>query len=132
MLAFHMLCHEDEAAAHDLARDLVNQYLASLVDGASGWLDGSSSHDYPGYDAIIRGLKNDSFESQLAEGAVWVGSPDSISEQIAAYSDAVGGFEIASMQVNFAGLPYDIASRSLDLFGREVLPRFSTLAATTP
>ena len=44
--------------------------------------------------------------------------PDSISEQIAPYNDAVGGFEIASMQVNFAGLPYDIASRSLDLFGR--------------
>ena len=76
--------------------------------------------------------KHDSFESQLAQGAVWVGSPDSISEQIAAYNDAVGEFEIASMQVNFAGLPYDVATRSLDLFGREVLPRFSTLAATTP
>ncbi len=130
MLAFHMLCHEDEAAAHDLARDRVNQYLASLVDGASGWLEGSSSGDYPGYDAIIRGLKADTFESQLAQGAVWVGSPDSISEQIAAYVDAVGGFEVASMQVNFAGLPYEVATRSLDLFGREVLPRFSALAAT--
>jgi alkanesulfonate monooxygenase SsuD/methylene tetrahydromethanopterin reductase-like flavin-dependent oxidoreductase (luciferase family) len=132
MLAFHMLCHEDEATAHDLARDLINQYLASLVDGASGWLDGSSSNDYPGYDAIIRGLKADSFESQLAQGAVWVGSPDSISEQIAAYAEAVGGFEIASMQVNFAGLPYEVASRSLELFGREVLPKFSPLAVTTP
>jgi alkanesulfonate monooxygenase SsuD/methylene tetrahydromethanopterin reductase-like flavin-dependent oxidoreductase (luciferase family) len=130
MLAFHMLCHEDEATAHDLARDLINQYLASLVDGASGWLDGSSSDDYPGYEAIIRGLKADSFERQLEQGAVWVGSPDSISEQIAAYADAVGGFEVASMQVNFAGLPYDVASRSLDLFGHEVLPRFSALAAT--
>lgn len=132
MLAFHMLCHEDEATAHDLARDLINQYLASLVDGASGWLDGSSSEDYPGYDAIIRGLKADSFESQLAQGAVWVGSPDSISEQIAAYAEAVGGFEIASMQVNFAGLPYEVATRSLELFGSEVLPKFSPLAVTTP
>ena len=131
MLAFHMLCHEDEATAHDLARDLINQYLASLVDGASGWLDGSSSDDYPGYEAIIRGLKADSFERQLEQGARVGRLPDSISEQIAAYADAVGGFEIASMQVNFAGLPYDVATRSLDLFGREVLPRFSALAATT-
>ena len=131
MLAFHMFCHEDEATAHHIARDLVNQYLASLVDGASGWLDGSSSTDYPGYDAIIRGLKADSFESQLAQGAVWVGSPDSISDQIAAYADAVAGFEIASLQVNFAGLPYVEAARSLDLFGREVLPKFSSLATST-
>ena len=132
MLAFHMLCDEDEATAHGLARDLVNEYLAGLVDAASGWLDGSSSDDYPGYDAIIRGLKADSFESQLAQGAVWVGTPDSIAEQIADYSAAVGGYEIASLQVNFAGLPFADATRSLDLFGREVLPRFSSLAATTP
>jgi hypothetical protein len=36
------------------------------------------------------------------------------------------------MQVNFAGLPYEVASRSLELFGREVLPKFSPLAVTTP
>ena len=63
---------------------------------------------------------------------MWVGSPDSISEQIAAYAEAVGGFEIASMQVNFAGLPYEVATRSLELFGSEVLPKFSPLAVTTP
>jgi alkanesulfonate monooxygenase SsuD/methylene tetrahydromethanopterin reductase-like flavin-dependent oxidoreductase (luciferase family) len=128
MLAFHMLCHEDEAAAHDLARDRVNRYLASLVDAARGWIDGSSSDDYPGYDAIIRGLESDTFETQLDQGAIWVGTPATIADQIAAYSDAVGGFEIGSMQVNFSDLPYAEADRSLQLFGREVLPKFDQLA----
>jgi alkanesulfonate monooxygenase SsuD/methylene tetrahydromethanopterin reductase-like flavin-dependent oxidoreductase (luciferase family) len=132
MLAFHMLCHEDENVAYELARDRVNKYLASLVDAARGWLSGSSSDDYPGYDAIIRGLESDTFETQLDQGAIWVGTPDTVADQIAAYADAVGGFEIGSMQVNFFDLPFEDASRSMELFGREVLPRFSELAATLP
>jgi len=128
MLAFHMLCHEDEHTAFELARDRVNRYLASLVDAASGWVSGSSSADYPGYDKIIKGLQSDTFESQLEQGGVWVGTPATIADQIASYSDAVGGFEIASMQVNFSDLPYEEADRSLQLFGREVLPKFSQLA----
>jgi len=132
MLAFHMLCHEDAATARELACERVNRYLASLVDAASDWISGSSSDDYPGYDAIIRGLKSDTFETQLEQGAVWVGDPDSIADQIAAYSEEVGGFEIGSMQINFSDLPYDDAARSMELFGREVLPRFGALAATAP
>ena len=132
MLAFHMLCHEDAATAHDLAHERVNRYLASLVDAASGWISGSSSDDYPGYDAIIRGLQSDTFETQLEQGGVWVGDPATVADQIAAYSDAVGGFEVGSMQVNFSDLPYDDATRSMELFGHEVLPKFSRLAATTP
>ncbi len=112
-----MLCHEDAATAHDLARDRVNRYLASLVDAASGWISGSSSADYPGYDAIIRGLQSDTYESQLEQGGVWVGDPDTVAEQIAAYADAVGGFEIGSMQVNFSDLAYEDATRSMGSSG---------------
>jgi hypothetical protein len=42
----------------------------------------------------------------------------------------VGSFEIASLQVNFFDLPLDAACKSLDLFGREVIPRFA--AQPTP
>ncbi len=125
MLAFHMLCHEDERCAYDLARDRINRYLECLVDAARDWMMGSSSVDYPGYDAIIRQLESDSFESQLEQGGVWVGTPATISDQIIAYAEQVGDFEIASMQVSFSDLPYDEASRSVHLFGTEVLPRFS-------
>jgi alkanesulfonate monooxygenase SsuD/methylene tetrahydromethanopterin reductase-like flavin-dependent oxidoreductase (luciferase family) len=60
---------------------------------------------------------------------VWVGTPDTIAAQIDSYSAEVGDFEIASMQVNFFDLPLSEAARSLELFGREVIPRFS--AAST-
>lgn len=125
MLAFHMFCHEEGARAREIAREPLNRYLKSLVDAASDWMSGSSSADYPGYDKIIAGLKAETFETQLAKGAAWVGTPDEIADQIVAYDKAVGGFEIASLQVNFNTLSFEDASASVRLFAREVIPRFS-------
>ena len=34
-----------------------------------------------------------------------------------------GGFEIASLQVNFNDLPMDVAERSMRLFAEKVLPK---------
>jgi hypothetical protein len=44
----------------------------------------------------------------------------------ARYSDAVGGFDFASMQANFHMLPAAEALRSIELFSREVMPKFRT------
>ncbi len=124
MLAFHMFCAEsaDEAAA--VARDPLNGYLKSLVDAASDWTAGSSSADYPNYDKIIEGLRKETFESQVAKGAAWVGTPDDISDQAADYQKLTGGFEIASLQVNFNTVAHDDAERSTQLFAEKVMPRF--------
>jgi alkanesulfonate monooxygenase SsuD/methylene tetrahydromethanopterin reductase-like flavin-dependent oxidoreductase (luciferase family) len=124
MLAFHMFCAEtmDEAVA--VAREPLNGYLHSLVDAASDWLSGMSSKDYPNYDKVIAGLKAETFESQLAKHAAWVGTPDSIRQQIKEFSEAVGGFEIASLQVNFNQVPLEPARRSMALFAEKVMPGF--------
>jgi hypothetical protein len=37
-----------------------------------------------------------------------------------------GGFEHASLQVNFNTMPYAAALASMRLFAREVMPRFMT------
>jgi alkanesulfonate monooxygenase SsuD/methylene tetrahydromethanopterin reductase-like flavin-dependent oxidoreductase (luciferase family) len=124
MLAFHMFCHEERAQARAIARAPLERYLRSLVDAASDWTEGMRSADYPGYDTIIAGLRAETFESQVEKHAAWVGTPDDIAEQIAAYRRVVGGFEIASLQVNFNTVSYDDASNSVRLFGREVIPRF--------
>ena len=123
MLAFHMLCHENGEKARSLARGPINHYLRSLVEAASGWVQGASSADYPGYGQIIAALENETFDSVLANGGAWVGTPDEIVEQAKTYQEQVGGFEIASLQVNFATLAFADAERSLQLFGKEVLPR---------
>ena len=130
MLAFHMFCHEDAGAAVARAREPLNCYLRCLVNAVVHWTTGTSSSDYPGYDKIIDGLSSETFESQVEKGVALVGTPDQIAEKIRGYREEVGSFEIASLQVNFFDLLLDAGVQVLDLFGREVIPRFA--AQPTP
>jgi alkanesulfonate monooxygenase SsuD/methylene tetrahydromethanopterin reductase-like flavin-dependent oxidoreductase (luciferase family) len=127
MLAFHMYCAESGADAARVARDPLNRYLKSLVDAASDWTAGTLSADYPGYDKIIGGLAQETFESQVEKGAAWVGEPAQLVKQIRDFTAVVGGFEIASLQVNFNTLPVDLAARSMRLFAAEVMPKLKQL-----
>ena len=124
MLAFHLCCHENRDTAWQIARDPLNRYLRSLVDAASEWA-GMQSKDYPGYDKIIDILSRETIDSQVKSGAAWIGTPDDIAQQIETYIEAVGGFESASLQVNFNTIPYDEAERSARLFAAKVMPRFA-------
>jgi alkanesulfonate monooxygenase SsuD/methylene tetrahydromethanopterin reductase-like flavin-dependent oxidoreductase (luciferase family) len=127
MLAFHMLCDADAGRAAEIARPNLNAYLKSLVDAASHWMEGESSADYPGYDRIIAGLAVENFESQVEKGAAWVGDPAGIARAIRAYHEAVGGFEIASLQVNFNNVGLEDAERSMRLFSAEAMPAVAGL-----
>ena len=128
MLAFHMYCAETEEEAIRIARDPLNQYLKSLVDAASDWVGGAQSDNYRGYDKMIAALAKETFESQVEKGAAWVGTPDSLVKSIGEYSDMVGGFDDASLQVNFNNMSYEDAERSIKLFGSEVMPTFANKA----
>ena len=125
MLAFHMLCHEDQREAERLAAGPINRYLRSLVDAASDWTSGSRSADYPGYDQVIASLAKETFETQVEKCAAWVGTPERILDTVASYEAEIGPFEIASLQVNFNDLPLAVAQQSMRLFGERVLPRLS-------
>jgi alkanesulfonate monooxygenase SsuD/methylene tetrahydromethanopterin reductase-like flavin-dependent oxidoreductase (luciferase family) len=124
MIAFHMFCDPDGERARAIASPLIDNYLRSLVDAASDWLDGRTSQDYPGYDKIIAGLRASNAADQMATGAAWVGTPDEIARTIATMREDFGGFEHASLQVNFNLMPFDAAMASMWLFAREVMPRF--------
>jgi len=123
MLAFHMLCHENQREAEDLARGPIERYLRSLVEAASEWTSGAQSVDYPGYDQVIAALAKETFETQVEKCAAWVGTPARILDTIASYRAQIGPFEIASLQVNFNDLPLAAAEQSMRLFGEAVLPR---------
>ena len=111
-----------------IAREPLNRYLRSLADAASDWTTGTASKDYPGYEKMIATLRDDSFESNVAAGSAWVGTPDQIAGQIGHYLDAVGDFEVASLQVNFGTIRYADAKTSIALFAREVMPEFTRSA----
>jgi len=125
MLAFHMLCHENQSEAEELARGPLNRYLRSLVDAASDWTTGARSEDYPGYDQIIAALAQETFETQVEKCAAWVGTPERILDTVASYRAQIGPFEFASLQVNFNDLPLTVAEASMRLFGERVLPRLA-------
>ncbi len=125
MLAFHMYCHEDDAESRRIARDPINRYLKSLVDAAKGWVEGASSNNYKNYGKMIEMLDRETFESQVDKGAAWVGTPEALIEQIREYDAAVGGFDDASLQVNFSDISYEDAERSVKLFGQRVIPAFA-------
>src|SRR5215471_17746995 len=125
MLAFHMYCAETTAQAAAVARAPLNQYLKSIVDAASGFLTGVSSRDYPNYQKMIEGLARETFESQVEKGLAWIGTPDEVRGAIDAYHRGIGGFESASLQVNFGMIGRAEAEASMRLFAREVMPYFA-------
>ena len=123
MLAFDMLCHQDQQRAEEIAREPIDRYLKSLVAAASEWTTGAASADYPGYDKVIEGLSRETFETQVAKCAAWVGTPERILDTVATYRRQVGDFEVASLQVNFNDVSLAAAMDSMRLFGEKVLPR---------
>lgn len=125
MLAFHMYCAESRAKAAAIARAPLNQYLKSIVDAASGWMSGVSSRDYPNYQKMIQSISEETFESQVEKSAAWIGTPDDIRNAIESYDREVGGFESASLQVNFGMISRAEAEESMRLFASEVMPHFA-------
>jgi alkanesulfonate monooxygenase SsuD/methylene tetrahydromethanopterin reductase-like flavin-dependent oxidoreductase (luciferase family) len=128
MLAFHMFCHEDAKVAEAKTREPLEDYLGQLVDAASDWTSGATSDDYPGYDKIIAGISKETWDTQVEKGAAWIGTPDQIVKQIADYQELTGGFEHASLQVNFHTISYEDALASMRLFSKEVMPRIGKVA----
>jgi alkanesulfonate monooxygenase SsuD/methylene tetrahydromethanopterin reductase-like flavin-dependent oxidoreductase (luciferase family) len=125
MVAFHMLCDRDGARARETARPLIRRYMDAQLAAASGWLSGTQSKDYKGYDAMMASLRNVDLDSMMASGGAWVGDPDEIRRAIDRVVEACGGFEHASMQVNFSTLPLDEARRSMQLFAADVMPHYT-------
>jgi alkanesulfonate monooxygenase SsuD/methylene tetrahydromethanopterin reductase-like flavin-dependent oxidoreductase (luciferase family) len=125
MLAFHMYCADTSAKAVAVARVPLNQYLKSIVDAASGWMSGVSSRDYPNYQKMIESLARETFESQVEKSLAWIGTPEEIRGAIESYHRGVGGFECASLQVNFGMIGCAEAEASMLLFAHEVMPHFA-------
>jgi alkanesulfonate monooxygenase SsuD/methylene tetrahydromethanopterin reductase-like flavin-dependent oxidoreductase (luciferase family) len=124
MLSFSMHVNEDGDAARAAFGPNLDSYLDALVDGASGWLDGASTKDYPGYDRIIAELKEDSFENQVARGIAWIGTPDEVGDMMTDYLDGLGEIATASLHILPHRTDYDAAEASMRLFAEKVMPRF--------
>ena len=68
------------------------------------------------------------FEREIEAGSLYVGSPETVARKIAA---TAGALEIMRFDMKYSAgaLPHDAMMRSIELFGREVIPRVRELAA---
>ena len=124
MIAFHMFCHEDAKLAREIPRPQFEDYFKALFESAGEWTQGTASKDYKGYGDSIGRMKNFTLENQIEARGALVGTPDEIKDIIRNFNERVGGFEQASLQINFGTLPLAEAQKSMRLFAREVMPAF--------
>ena len=120
-----MYCAATTEQAIDEAGPDVKAYFETLTDAASDWGSGASSADYPGYDKMIEILSKEDVHSQREKSAAFIGSPEECCDMISDFHAQVGGFDVASLQVNTKMMPVGMARASMELFGREVIPKFA-------
>ena len=125
MIAFHMLTAPDRNEAYEMSRVRLDGYFNSLVEATQEWTEGLQSKDYPNHPKMMQFRKSGTFESRIEHGATWIGTPEDVRKIITRYDQAVGGLDIASLQVNFSDMPVEAAERSMSLFAREVMPHFA-------
>lgn len=58
------------------------------------------------------------------DGFFFAGSPDTVFKQLGDFHERVGGFGNLLMMVQGGTMGYELTERSMELFAREVLPRF--------
>jgi alkanesulfonate monooxygenase SsuD/methylene tetrahydromethanopterin reductase-like flavin-dependent oxidoreductase (luciferase family) len=125
MLAFHLFCHRDGRRAREIARGPMERFMQTLQDAGRSWSGGLTSPAYPRYAELFARLEQATFDGMIEHGVAWIGSPEEIAAQIEGYTADAGPFEVASVQAIFNDLAYEDAYRSLELFAREVMPRFA-------
>jgi alkanesulfonate monooxygenase SsuD/methylene tetrahydromethanopterin reductase-like flavin-dependent oxidoreductase (luciferase family) len=129
MMAVSMFCHEKQSEAERVAKGPIERHLASIYDAMSEHTRMAQSTDYKGYDKMAEKVRQQTFESQIAHNAAFIGTPDHIVAQLRAYDEEIGGCDHISMQVNFNDLSYQHAERSVRLFGEAVIPQFTRVPA---
>lgn len=70
---------------------------------------------------------NASVEELMDGKIIFAGTPDEVYDQIAEFSDSVGGFGNLLMMGHAAALSHEDTVENLTLFGKEVLPRLKAL-----
>lgn len=116
LLRYGLVARTD-AEARALIEPALNDYYRFIcsVRGRGVWLDSDDDPEDP------RLAEMKPFDLMIARDHLMVGSPQSVAERMLRMMKSHG---VAHWLINLAmpGLPSDVAERSIELFGREVLP----------
>jgi alkanesulfonate monooxygenase SsuD/methylene tetrahydromethanopterin reductase-like flavin-dependent oxidoreductase (luciferase family) len=109
----HVVVAESDAKALDIARAAYRSWRHHM---AFLW-------DWGGVPFPIAGIYPTEFDALQANGMAVAGTPDSVRRFITSTVAATGVTYFVADLV-FGSIPFDAASRSIDLFAREVMPAF--------
>jgi probable LLM family oxidoreductase len=71
------------------------------------------------------------YDREIAAGSLYVGSPETVARKIAATVQAVGASRF-DLKYSAGTLPHEKMMRSIELYGREVIPRVRELVSEEP
>jgi alkanesulfonate monooxygenase SsuD/methylene tetrahydromethanopterin reductase-like flavin-dependent oxidoreductase (luciferase family) len=71
------------------------------------------------------------FEREVAVGSLYVGSPETVARKIAATVRALGASRF-DLKYSAGTLRHELMMRSIELYGREVMPRVRRLVGEVP
>jgi alkanesulfonate monooxygenase SsuD/methylene tetrahydromethanopterin reductase-like flavin-dependent oxidoreductase (luciferase family) len=71
------------------------------------------------------------FDQEIAAGSLYVGSPETVARKIAATVRALGASRF-DLKYSAGTLGHELMLRSIELYGREVMPRVRRLVAQAP
>jgi probable LLM family oxidoreductase len=71
------------------------------------------------------------FDREVAAGSLYVGSPETVARKVAATVQALGASRF-DLKYSAGTLPHEKMMRSIELYGREVIPRVRALVADAP
>jgi alkanesulfonate monooxygenase SsuD/methylene tetrahydromethanopterin reductase-like flavin-dependent oxidoreductase (luciferase family) len=122
MLATHMYCAPTKEQALAESKAELQGYFAALHEATADWAT-TASKDYSYHRNMMQTDQRADIEVMLQSDAMWIGTPDEICAKIERYQKTVGKIELASLQVNFHGMPLDRAEASVRLFASQVMSR---------
>jgi alkanesulfonate monooxygenase SsuD/methylene tetrahydromethanopterin reductase-like flavin-dependent oxidoreductase (luciferase family) len=124
-MALHLYMAESTDSARREARPYVEQYMAIFQDSAAAWT-GRQSSQYRGYELMQERLQALTYERVLAEGRALIGDSSAVLDQLRQLHQLFGPIQ-PEMQVMFGDMECAHARRSVELFGRKVLPAVADL-----
>jgi len=123
-----VFCHEDAARAEELAMQYMPNYFLTIIQHYE--IMGDHFKNATGYEHYA--TASDLFKQVGLEAAANVycsvqtwGTPEMILEKLRWRRELLGDFEL-NMVVNYGGLPFDEAEKSIRLFAKEVLPEIQS------
>ncbi len=118
----NLLCMEDRNEAFETAANMGMNFYSSLM---YHWLDNiPKPKGLPGWPELMPEPTAADVEKLAAGGFAIIGDPDDCAKGLRMWEEI--GFDQLTFSPTTNTLPTEVVTRSMELFGKEVLPRFDT------